>query len=214
MTEYVVWAVLHHCRDMEKYRADQSAMAWLPVFPRPRGETSVGIMGLGQLGSHAAATLRDLGFPVLGWSRTPKGIAGVATHWGKEGLGGFLTRTWILVCLLPLTPETRGILNRRTFAALPRGAYLINVARGAHLAKEDLLEALGSGQLSGACLDVFETEPLPAGHPFWSHPRIMVTPHVSSLTDPQAVAVQILENYCRLRRGEPLVHVVDRQRGY
>jgi len=126
----------------------------------------------------------------------------------------WLSRTDILICLLPLTPATEGILSRQTLSKLPPGAYVVNVARGEHLVEEELLAALESGQISGACLDVFRREPLPESHPFWSHPRVTVTPHVASLTYPKAVAPQIIENYHRVRAGNPPLHVVDVQRGY
>jgi glyoxylate/hydroxypyruvate reductase A len=214
MTEYVALAVLNHYRDMDRYRRDQERQQWAPRFPRPREAMAIGIMGLGQLGADSAAKLRDMGFAVGGWSRTPKQIDGVESFHGSEQLTRFLSRTDVLICLLPLTPQTRGILNRGTFQGLRRGSYVINVARGGHLVEEDLVEALDTGQLSGACLDVFREEPLPARHPFWVHPRILVTPHVSSLTDPDAVAPQILENYRRVMAGDPPLYQVDVERGY
>lgn len=214
MTEYVILAVLDFSRDMEKYRQDKQARRWDPRFPTPRWELGVGIMGLGQLGGDAAVKLRDLGYKVLGWSRTPRSMEGIRTFSGQEGLGEFLSETNVLVCLLPLTPDTEGILNRETFCALPKGAFLINVARGRHLVEEDLLEALESGQISGARLDVFCQEPLPPDHPFWSHPGIQITPHVSSLTEPYCVAPQILENYRRVCQGLQPLNTVDPKRGY
>jgi glyoxylate/hydroxypyruvate reductase A len=169
---------------------------------------------MGQLGAHAADQLSRLGFQVAGWSRTRKDIAGLDSFAGGEELAAFLKRSDILVCMLPLTPATEGILNSATFAQLPAGAYLVNVARGRHLVEEDLLAALDAGRLSGACLDVFREEPLPESHPFWDHPQIIVTPHVSSLTYPRAVAPQLAENYRRLLGGQPLLNVIDRSRGY
>jgi glyoxylate/hydroxypyruvate reductase A len=171
-------------------------------------------MGLGQLGSDAAARLRDLRFSVSGWSRTSRDLQGVRSFCGDDQLNPFLSQTDVLICLLPLTPRTEGILNRETFQNLRPGAFVINVARGRHLVEEELLAALDTGHLSGACLDVFREEPLPPEHPFWSHPRIQVTPHASSLTEPRAVAPQILENYRRVRAGEILLHRVDVERGY
>jgi glyoxylate/hydroxypyruvate reductase A len=141
-------------------------------------------------------------------------MEGVHCFAGDLEMDPFLAQADILVCLLPLTPATEGILNRRTFARLPRGAYIINAARGDHLIEEDLLAALESDQISGACLDVFRTEPLPASHPFWNHPRVTVTPHVASLTYPKAVAPQIVENYRRVRSGQPPLYAVDVRRGY
>jgi glyoxylate/hydroxypyruvate reductase A len=214
MTEYVIHAVLDHSRDMEKYRRDQARKIWDPKFPRPRKDVGVGVMGLGELGAATAIGLVELGYRVLGWSRTPKEIMGVETFWGMEQFSHFLSQTDILVCLLPLTPQTEGILNLETFRRLRPGAFLINVARGRHLIEEDLIVALDRGILSGARLDVFEVEPLPADHPFWDHPKIQITPHVSSLTEPEAVAPQILENYGRVLRGLEPVNQVDLQRGY
>jgi glyoxylate/hydroxypyruvate reductase A len=174
----------------------------------------IGIMGLGQLGKDAAKKLAYLGFPVSGWSQTPKDIEGVTCLAGDDALDHFLSQTRILICMLPLTPKTKGILSQKTFAKLPAGAYLINIARGRHLIEKDLLTALDSGHLAGACLDVFEVEPLPEDHPFWSHPKIFITPHISSLTYPKTVAPQIIENYRRTITGNPLLHVVDVERGY
>jgi glyoxylate/hydroxypyruvate reductase A len=214
MSEYVVLAVLNHCRRFDSFRNDQPQKKWQPRIPLLAAEMHIGIMGLGQLGKDAAKKLSYLGFPVSGWSQTPKGIEGVTCLAGDEALDDFLSRTRILICMLPLTPNTKSILSRKTFAKLPAGAYVINVARGRHLVEKDLIAALDSGQLDGACLDVFEAEPLPEGHPFWSHPKIIVTPHISSITYPRAVAPQIIENYRRTKTGNPLLHVVDVARGY
>ncbi len=214
MSEYVVLCVLNHCRQFDAYRTDQAHKQWHPRKPLLAEDTGIGIMGLGQLGADAAKKLDNLGFSVAGWSRRPKDIDGVHSFCGVAGLAKFLSRSHILICLLPLTAATKGILNRRTFAQLPVGAYVINVARGQHLNEKDLVAALDSGQLSGACLDVFELEPLPPDHPFWSHPQITVTPHISSITFPRAVAPQIIENYRRAQTGKPLLHVVDIKRGY
>jgi glyoxylate/hydroxypyruvate reductase len=174
----------------------------------------VGIMGLGHLGSDAAVKLRALGFAVSGWSRTARQMESVRCFAGAGELESFLAQADILICLLPLTPATEGILNRETFSKLPRGAYLINAARGDHLVEEDLLDALESSQVGGACLDVFRKEPLPESHPFWKHPCVTLTPHVASLTYPKAVAPQIVENYRRVRAGKPPLHAVDIGRGY
>ena len=214
MSEYVVLAVLNHCRHFDNYRNDQSQKKWQPRIPLLAAEMRVGIMGLGQLGRDAAGKLSALGFAVSGWSRTPKTIEGVDCFAGAEALDDFLSQTRILICMLPLTPQTKGILNRQTFNGLPAGAYVINVARGAHLVEDDLLAALDSEQLSGACLDVFETEPLPVDHPFWDHPKIKVTPHISSITFSRAVAPQIIDNYRRSQTGQPLLNIVDPIRGY
>ncbi len=214
MVEYVLLSVLDFARDMEKYRGDQKEKRWAPRFPRQREDLCVGIMGLGELGRACAMQLRQLGYKVRGWRRTHSSVQGVHTFWGEAQLGDFLCGTDVLVCLLPLTPQTEGILNRDTFSRLRPGAFLINVARGKHLVEEDLLEALEKGQLSGARLDVFRQEPLPADHPFWTHPRIQITPHISSLTEPKAVAPQILENYRRVCDGLEPLNRVDPERGY
>jgi len=214
MSEYVVLSVLNYCRRLDAYRSNQDQRHWQPRRPRLAKDTHIGIMGLGQLGCDAANKLKYLGFTVSGWSRTPKNIDGVQCFAGEDGFENFLSRSQILICLLPLTPSTKGILNRKTFERLPRDAYVINVARGQHLVEKDLIQALDSGKLSGACLDVFAIEPLPADHPFWGHPKIRVTPHISSITFPKAVAPQIIENYRRAKTGKRLLNVVDLKRGY
>jgi glyoxylate/hydroxypyruvate reductase A len=214
MSEYILAAVLYHTRRFDLFRQDQSQKKWQARRPLPPQNVRVGIMGLGHLGADAAQKLRLLGFQVSGWSRTPKPVEGLSAWAGPEALEEFLARTDVLVCLLPLTRATRGILNKRTFARLPAGAYIINAARGEHLVEEDLLSALDSGHLSGACLDVFREEPLPGSHPFWNHPRITMTPHSASLTVPKTVAPQLVENYRRVRSGLAPLHVIDIQKGY
>jgi len=214
MSEYVILSALNYCRQFDIYKNDKLEKRWQPRIPLLARNICIGIMGLGQLGADAATKLVKLGFAVYGWSRTPKTIPGVLSFAGDDALADFLTQANVLICLLPLTSATRGILNRNTFKKLPPGAYIINVARGEHLVEKDLLDALESGHLSGACLDVFNVEPLPEDHPFWNHPNIMITPHISSLTDPKAVMPQILENYYRMKSGNPLLHVVDVERGY
>jgi glyoxylate/hydroxypyruvate reductase A len=214
MSEYAVLGVLNYCRQFDSYRTNQSQKKWQPRLPLLAADMRIGIMGLGQLGKDAAQKLSYLGFPVTGWSQTPKDIEGVKCLAGEDALDDFLSQTRILICMLPLTPKTRGILNHKTFDKLPAGAYVINIARGQHLIEKDLLAALDSGQLGGACLDVFGVEPLPEDHPFWSHPKITVTPHISSITYPKAVAPQIIENYKRTKTGKPLLNVVDVKRGY
>jgi glyoxylate/hydroxypyruvate reductase A len=214
MSEYVMIAVLRHHRQDEGYRALQAARVW-EELPAPDTEaTRIGILGLGNLGADAARKLAALGFRVTGWSRMPKELPGIGTVSGNDALLPFLARTDILVCLLPLTPETEGILCARTLAALPRGAYVINPARGGHVVEEDLLAALDSGHVSGATLDVFRTEPLPVAHRFWAHPKVVLTPHAASITIPRSVAPQVVDNLARLREGRPLANVVDVSVGY
>ncbi len=171
-------------------------------------------MGLGVLGQDAAAKLRMLDFDVAGWSRSEKKLDGVEGFAGREALAAFLERTDILVCMLPLTPETRGIINAETLARLPKGAYVINAARGPHVVEADLLDALDSGHIAGAALDVFMQEPLPDGHRFWTHPKVSVTPHVASLTNPETGARAIAENIARFKAGERPQNTVAFAKGY
>jgi len=214
MSEYVVLQVLRlHRRDLD-YCAQQEAGLWHEFDQQNAVDRRVGILGLGELGQDAAKKLKALGFDVAGWSRGERTIAGVRCHAGAPGLPPLLGRSEILVCLLPLTAETEGILNGRTLAQLPKGAALVNAARGAHLVEEDLLAALASGQISAAVLDVFRQEPLPADHPFWHHPRIVMTPHVAAFTNPATAAPIILDNIRRFEEGRPLLNRIDPARGY
>lgn len=214
MSEYVVLAVLSHHRFMLDYAAQRRAKLWEEVLQLPAEARQVGVLGLGVLGRDALEKLRPFGFRLAGWSRSPKSMTGVTCFHGSGGLDAFLAGTDILVCLLPLTAETAGILNARTFAKLPRGAAVINVGRGGQLVEGDLLAALDSGQISGATLDVFQKEPLPADHPFWEHPRVFMTPHIASMTVPQTAVRAVVANIQRLEAGEALQHVVDLKRGY
>jgi glyoxylate/hydroxypyruvate reductase A len=215
MIQYVLTALLNHHRSWERYRRQQTRKSWSPEEIIIRSDqVNVGIMGLGNFGLDAAIRLAQIGFHVRGWSRSEKRIEGVQVFFGDDQLDTFLSQTDVLICLLALTSETRNILNRQTFDKLPPGAYLINVARGEHLVDEDLLAALNGKHLSGACLDVFRTEPLPPEHPFWHHPRITVTPHIAVGDDPKLVAPQIVENYQRIIRNKSLLHEVDPKRGY
>ena len=214
MAEYVCHAVIRHFRELDAYEADMRGGRWGYRRPRLRSEFTVGVMGLGVLGERVARALAHFEFPVLGWSRSPKRVPGVRAFEGAGQFGDFLAASRVLVNLLPLTPETENLLNRATLSRLPAGAYLINVARGAHVVEEDLLELVNSGHLAGATLDVFRTEPLPAGHPFWNHPRIVATPHTSARTLRDESIAQIAGKIAALQRGEPLAGVVDRERGY
>ena len=214
MTEYVVMNVLWHHRAMDNYAAQQAKGEWRELdLPRTNARR-IGIMGLGAMGNAAAAALAQLGFPLAGWTRTERDWPLGAGFHGSDGLASFLGISDILVCLLPLTPETKGILNARAFAALPKGAVVINAARGGHLVEADLLEALATGRLSAATLDVFDEEPLPAGHPFWTHPKITVLPHIAAQTHAATAAKAVTDNIRRFRNGEKLWHVVERERGY
>ena len=214
MVEYVLWQCLFHHRKVWELEAAQSCSAWRPhTYPAPWDRT-IGIMGLGKLGAAAAEKLVEFGFAVRGWSRSPKSLPKIESFAGPDQLPAFLSRTEILVCLLPLTAETRGILNSAVFAQLPRGASIINAARGGHLVESDLSAAMASGQVAAATLDVFETEPLPPDHPFWSTERLYVTPHNASITDPRSAAWRIATQIAKFEAGEGLENVVDRARGY
>ena len=214
MSEYVALQVLRlHRRDLD-YQAQQQSGIWRELAQKNAGERPVGILGFGEIGRAAGRKLTALGFPVAGWSRAEKAIAGFRTYAGAEGLEQLLAGSEILVCLLPLTAATEGILCARLFAALPRGAGLVNAGRGSHLVEDDLIPALDSGQLSGAALDVFREEPLPPDHPFWHHPRILVTPHIAGITNPRTAAAIVLDNIRRFEAGRPLRNEVDRAQGY
>ncbi len=214
MGEYVALQVLRlHRQDLD-YREQERDEIWRELPQKNAAERSVGILGFGEIGRNAAHKLAALGFPVTGWGRSPKTVAGFTVHAGSAGLEALLEKCEILVCLLPLTAQTEGILCARTFAALPRGAGLVNAGRGGHLVEEDVIPALDRGQLSAVALDVFRDEPLPPGHPFWSHPRIVVTPHVAGITNPATAAPIILDNIRRFEAGLPLRDVIDPAQGY
>jgi glyoxylate/hydroxypyruvate reductase A len=214
MGEYVVLSVLRlHRQDLD-YLAQQRAATWQERDQKNAVERPVGILGFGTLGRDAGRKLQGLGFPVMGWSRSPQQFAGFATFAGPAGLDALVAQSEILVCLLPLTTATAGILNAGTFARLPRGAGLVNVGRGGHLVEADLIPALDSGQLGGAVLDVFQDEPLAPAHPFWRHPRILVTPHIAAETHPPTAAPIIGEAIRRYEAGLPVANVVDLARGY
>lgn len=214
MTEFVVMSALMHHRRMVDYMATQNDKMWAQLPVPLAADRRVGVMGMGVLGAAAATALAGLGFDVAGWSRTPKPVPGVTGFQGPVFMEAFLSRSDILVCLLPQTAETRGILNSRAFAMMPRGAVVINVARGGLLVEDDLLSAINSGQLSGASLDVFSYEPLVPEHPFWTHPRIVVTPHCAAVTVPDSGARVVIDNIRRLESGQGLTDVVDIKRGY
>ena len=214
MAEFVCHAVIRHFRELDAYEGDAAAGKWGFRKPRQRSEFPVGVMGLGVLGQRVAQALAAFEFPVRGWSRGRKDVPGVECFAGEERFDAFLAGTRVLVNLLPLTPETENILDRRTLGRLLPGGYVINVARGAHLVDEDLLALLDDGHLAGAALDVFRTEPLPPEHPFWRHPKVVVTPHTSARTLRDESIAQIARKIRAFERGEPIAGVVDRQRGY
>jgi glyoxylate/hydroxypyruvate reductase A len=214
MAEYVCHAVIRHFREFDAYEAEMAAGRWGYRKPRLRSEFPIGVMGLGVLGERVAKALAQFDFPVNGWSRSPKAIEGVRAFTGAQQFNDFLAASRGLVNLLPLTPDTANVIHKGTLARLQPGAYVINVARGAHLVDEDLLAAIDSGHVAGATLDVFRTEPLPAGHPFWNHPRITVTPHTSARTLRDESIAQIARKVAALQRGEAVAGVVDAGRGY
>ena len=214
MAEYVALHVLRCHREVPTLEQAQRDRVWNELIVPTAPDRRVGIMGFGVLGQASAQALSAFGFDLACWSRTEKAFPGGQSFHGAEGLKPFLGRTEILVCLLPLTPETEGILNRDLFAALPRGAWLINAARGGHQNEDDILEALESGQLAGATLDVFRKEPLSADHPFWSHPRVTDTAHIASVTQPRSAAAEVVANIRRIEQGDAPLHTVNIKAGY
>ncbi|MGN6570199.1 MAG: 2-hydroxyacid dehydrogenase [Pseudolabrys sp.] len=219
VTEYVVLHTLRYHRRQPLYEAQQRQRVWKEQPQPAASEVNVGVMGLGVIGTEAARVLARIGFRVAGWSASAKTIDGVETFHGAAGLDRFLARTEILVCLLPLTDATNGILNRALFKKLRRdgaagGAYLINAGRGPLQIDADILAALDDGTLAGATLDVFPQEPLPSDSPMWAHPKVTVTPHNAGDILPELLAAQVMRQIARLERGEPLESLVDRKRGY
>ncbi|WP_372917747.1 2-hydroxyacid dehydrogenase [Salegentibacter sp.] len=214
MGNFVLSLILDHQRDLSVYQRQQAEKNWSPINYKRNKDVKVGILGLGHLGLTTAKILVKNGFNVHGFSKTPKDIDNIESFSGENELEAFLEESEILVNLLPLTPQTEKILNKGLFQNLPKGAYVINVARGEHLVELDLIEMLDQGHLSGAALDVFWQEPLPEDHPFWEHPKVLVTPHIASVTHPRYVVPQIVENYERMMEEEPLKNVVEREKGY
>ena len=211
MSAFVLALIMSYLKNISNHHCNNT---WEPKKYLRIEDAHVGILGLGTLGGGLAKLLLKNDFKVAGWSNSEKQIEGVSTFHGKDQLPEFLKSVNILVCLLPLTPETEGILNNDLFKKLPKGAYVINVARGEHLVEEDLLEMVQNGHLSGASLDVFRKEPLPEDHPFWKEPKIMITPHIASITDPRMVVPQVADNYRRLQKGLELKNVVPPEKGY
>jgi glyoxylate/hydroxypyruvate reductase A len=214
MAEYVTHAVLRYFRRFDDYERQARAGIWAALPPYNREDFAVGVLGLGALGAKVLEALAPFGFPLRGWSRTEKRLPGVQCYHGADGLDTFLRGSRVLVCLLPLTPDTSNLIDRTNMGKLPAGAYIINVARGAHIAEPDLLALIKAGHIAAATLDVFRNEPLPAQHPFWQEPRITITPHISALTLRRESVQQIAEKIRRFESGEPVGEIVDRNLGY
>jgi len=214
MEEYAAWAALTYLRNFNVYARQQKQAQWKQLEPRVRESFTVGIMGLGLLGQRVARYLSGMGFMVRGWNRSERRIEGVQCYAGEAALGEFLAGTRMLVCLLPLTPATRGVLNRELLSQLPRGAALVSVGRGPHLVEEDLIALLDAGHLAGATLDVLSREPLPPDHPLWRHPLVTITPHISAQTLLSESMRQIGDKIAAFARGEPVSGLIDRGKGY
>ena len=213
LAQYVVHATLDHLRLAPRYRAQQAARDWTR-HRAPAVGTPALVLGLGPIGLTIARALAALGLRVTGWSRTPRDVPGLETTSGAEGLAAALPRARVLVCALPLTPQTTGIVDASVLGRLPRGAFFVNIGRGGHVVEPDLVAALESGHLGGAALDVQAREPMPADDPLWTAPNLAITPHVAGQLDPAAVVAQFVDEVGRLGRGEPLRHRVDPARGY
>ena len=211
MASYVLAVVLYHQRELGRYRAAQAARAWRPGPARDIREVRIGVLGLGEMGRSSAELLARVGYDVAGWARSPRSLPGIRCYAGAADWPAFLARCDVLVCLLPLTPATRGILDRATFAALPEGAVVINAARGAHLVEPDLLAALDGGRLAGAALDVLATEPLPPESPLWAHPKVLITPHIASLSNAATGVPELIAALRALRAGRAPANLVDRR---
>ncbi|MBB6219606.1 glyoxylate/hydroxypyruvate reductase A [Rhizobium leguminosarum] len=214
MQEYVTLAVLTLHRKLKAYIAQQADAAWLSLPVRQAAQQRIGILGLGMLAQAVIERLKPFGFPLAAWSRSERQVDGVDCYDGPDGLTQFLARTDILICLLPLTQATQGLLDASLFASLPAGAALVHVGRGAQLDHDALIAALDEGHLSGAVIDVTEPEPLPSEHGFWRHPKIILTPHIASVTQPETAARAVIDNIKRHRDGLEPIGLVDRDRGY
>ena len=214
MSEFAAYAVLGFHRYMPAFHADQRNKVWGRRWPQYTPETHIGVLGIGAIGTDVAQKLQALGFQVHGWSRTKKSLDGVICHAGESGLFEMLPQCQQIVSVLPLTAETEGIINNRTIAALPQGAYITNIGRGGHVVDEDLLAALESGHIAGAFLDVFNEEPLPTEHSYWDHPNVIITPHIAGEIVPQSCAHSIATNIRRYRSGEQVQGIADLERGY
>jgi glyoxylate/hydroxypyruvate reductase A len=214
MAEYVLYGVLHYQRQFDLYRQQQTQRLWQPLAPKLAQEVRVSVLGLGAIGAAVAKTLAGLGYMVSGWSRSPKEVPGVACSHGAAGLDALLANTDVLVSVLPSTPETRGLIDREFLMRLPRGAGLINVARGDQLDQDALLELLDAGQVRFAMLDVFASEPLAAENPLWARPDVIVTPHIAAITLIGPAVQQIADNLRALQGGRMPQGLVDRGRAY
>lgn len=214
MAEYVAHAVLRYFRRLDEYDIQTRAGVWEQLPQHHKEDFAVGVLGMGVLGMRVIQALKEFGFPVRGWSRTEKQVPGVQCFHGPEGLDTFLRGAHAVVCMLPLTPETSNVLNRGNMLKLPQGAYVINVARGAHVNEPDLLNLIKAGHIAGATLDVFRNEPLPMQHPFWQEPRITITPHIAALTLRRESVQQIAGKIRQLEKGEPVADVINRLHGY
>lgn len=214
MAEYVCHALIRHFREFDAYAQQAGKRRWKLRRPANRADFPVGVMGLGCIGARVAAAVASFGYPTFGWTRSPKSLPGITIFAGQDRFDDFLHSVRVLVCMLPLTRQTEGIMNRTSLSKLKPNGYVINVARGRHLVEEDLLALLADGTLAGAALDVVRTEPLPDDHPFWGHPKITVTPHISAITLREESVAQIAEKIRALERGEAIEGIVDLQRGY
>lgn len=214
MAGFVLMCVLRHARDIVPFERIQKEGRWRYIHPTTPEHIRVGVLGLGELGASAAHEISRFGYPVQGWSRTAKSLSGIDCHHGMDALPGFLATTDILVVMLPLTPETRHIINAERLALLPKGAKFVNVARGPIVDEQALIAALQSGHIAEASLDVFEVEPLPEASPLWTMDNVLITPHLASIALPKSAAAQIAENIRRIRSGDPVLNRVDPGRGY
>lgn len=212
MSDYLLACLYSIKQHLFRYQHDQQQAQWHPRKPYP--ELHVGVMGLGEIGSFVCQRLQNSGFKVSGWAQSQHQIENVHCFLGEADKNTFLQNLNVLICLLPLTKATTGILNDNLFQSLPQGAHIINVARGDHLVEKDLLNNMTTGQIRSAILDVFQQEPLPSSHPFWNHPQIVVTPHISSLSQPESIAAQIVTNYHHTVENQSLIHHIDRIKGY
>ncbi len=214
MTESVTAHVLDYHRHHYVYRTQQAQKKWHRLPQYMTSDRTIGILGLGELGTSVAQMLRSMGFKVAGWKRRPAEIAGVEIFSGADGIDAMLARSQVVVCLLPLTDQTRGVLNAKAYAQMPPGGAIINVARGGHVVVADTVAALDSGRLAHAYLDVFDPEPLPADSPLWTHPGVTVTPHTAALTEPRTAMAKVVENIERVRASQPALNLVDFGAGY